>query len=51
MLFKDVIDQRNVKKQLIHSVENNRIPHAQLFVAPKGSGALPLAIAYAQYIL
>jgi len=51
MLFKDVIDQGNVKKQLIHSVENNRIPHAQLFVAPKGSGALPLAIAYAQYIL
>lgn len=51
MLFKDIIDQRNVKKQLIHSVENNRIPHAQLFVSPKGSGALPLAIAYAQYIL
>jgi len=51
MLFKDVIDQGNVKKQLIHSVENNRIPHAQLFVAPKGSGALPLAIAFAQYIL
>ena len=51
MLFKDVIDQGNVKKQLIHTVENNRIPHAQLFVAPKGSGALPLAMAYAQYIL
>jgi len=51
MLFKDIIDQGNVKKQLIHSVENNRIPHAQLFVAPKGAGALPLAIAYAQYIL
>ena len=51
MLFKDIIDQGNVKKQLIQSVENNRIPHAQLFVAPKGSGALPLAIAYAQYIL
>lgn len=51
MLFKDVIGQENVKKQLIHSVEKNRIPHAQLFVAPKGSGALPLAIAYSQYIL
>ena len=51
MLFNDIIDQENVKKQLIHSVENNRIPHAQLFVARKGTGALPLAIAYAQYIL
>jgi len=51
MLFKDIIDQTAVKKQFVHSVENSRIPHAQLFVAPKGTGALPLAIAYAQYIL
>lgn len=51
MLFKDIIGQLNVKKQLVYSVENKRIPHAQLFVAPKGTGALPLAIAYAQYIL
>jgi len=51
MLFKDIIGQSTVKKQLIHAVETNRIPHAQLFVAPKGTGALPLAIAYAQYIL
>ena len=51
MLFSNIIDQETVKKQLIYSVERNRIPHAQLFVAPKGTGALPLAIAYAQYIL
>ena len=51
MLFKDIIGQSTIKKQLIHTVESNRIPHAQLFVAPKGTGALPLAIAYAQYIL
>ena len=51
MLFRDIIDQVTAKAQLIKSVENKRIPHAQLFVAPKGSGALPLAIAYAQYIL
>ncbi len=51
MLFKDIIGQETIKKQLIYSVENSRIPHAQLFVAPKGTGALPLAIAYAQYIL
>ena len=51
MFFKDIINQTTIKKQLIHSVESNRIAHAQLFVAPKGTGALPLAIAYAQYIL
>ena len=51
MLFTDIIGQERAKKQLIQSVENRRIPHAQLFVSSKGSGALPLAIAYAQYIL
>ncbi len=51
MLFTNIIGQEKAKKQLIQSVENGRIPHAQLFVTPKGSGALPLAIAYAQYIL
>ncbi len=51
MLFSDIIDQDSVKKQLIHSIESGRIPHAQLLVAPKGTGALPLAIAYAQYLL
>ena len=51
MLFTDIIGQEKAKKQLIQSVENRRIAHAQLFVTPKGSGALPLAVAYAQYIL
>tara|TARA_R110002073_G_scaffold279026_1_gene443186 strand:+ start:476146 stop:477303 length:1158 start_codon:yes stop_codon:yes gene_type:complete len=51
MLFKEIIGQKKAKEQLIKSVDNKRIPHAQLFVSPKGSGALPLAIAYAQYIL
>lgn len=51
MHFNDIIGQNNIKKHLIQSVENKRIPHAQLFVAPPGSGALPMAIAYARYIL
>jgi len=51
MLFKDIIGQENIKHHLIQTVENGRISHAQLFVAPTGSGALPMAIAYAQYIL
>lgn len=51
MLFSDIINQEKVKKQLIKAVNNGRVPHAQLFVAPEGTGGLPLAIAYAQYLL
>ena len=50
MLFKEVIGQEEVKKKLINSVREGRISHAQLFLGPPGSGKLPLALAYAQYI-
>lgn len=51
MHFKDVIGQTHLKNHLLKSVENNRIPHAQLFVGSVGSGILPMAIAYSQTIL
>lgn len=51
MLFKNIIDHKKVKDQLFRAVDAGRIAHAQLFVAPDGTGALPLAIAYAQYLL
>ncbi len=51
MLFEEILGQEYIKKHLTQSVDNGRIPHAQLFVGPEGSGTLPLAIAYAQYIL
>jgi len=51
MFFEKVIGQEHIKNHLITSVENGRIPHAQLFVGDEGTGALPMAIAYAQYIL
>lgn len=51
MLFKDIIGQGEVIKRLLHSVQKNRVSHAQLFLGAEGSGALPLALAYAQYIL
>lgn len=50
MQFKQIIGQELVKQQLIQMVVENRVSHAQLFLAAEGSGALPLAIAYAQYI-
>ncbi|WBX71142.1 DNA polymerase III subunit [Tenacibaculum retecalamus] len=51
MTFDQIIGQEHIKKHLQQSAENNRIPHAQLFVGKEGSGTLPMAIAYAQYLL
>jgi DNA polymerase-3 subunit delta' len=50
MQFKDIIGQEAAKTHLINSVLENRVSHAQLFLSPDGSGALSLAIAYAQFI-
>ena len=51
MLFKDILGQSHIKNHLTKSVDNGRIPHAQLFVGPEGCGTLPIAIAYARYVL
>ena len=51
MLFSEVLGQEHIKNHLTTSVDQGRIAHAQLFVGPEGSGTLPMAIAYAQYIL
>ena len=50
MLFKEIIGQSEIKNRLIRSSTEGRISHAQLFLAPQGSGGLALAVAYAQYI-
>lgn len=50
MQFKDIVGQEETKRQLIQTVAENRVSHAQLFLSAEGTGALPLAIAYAQYI-
>jgi DNA polymerase-3 subunit delta' len=50
MLFKDVIGQQEVKQQLVEMVQYNRLSHALLFLGKEGSGALPLAMAFAQYV-
>lgn len=50
MQFCNIKGHEELKEQLIATVGNNRISHAQLFIGPEGSGSLALAIAYAQYI-
>ncbi len=51
MQFSEIIGQQHLKNHLIQSASSGRIPHAQLFIGPDGSGTLPIAIAYAQYLL
>lgn len=51
MQFSEILGQEHIKSHLTRSADLGRIPHAQLFVGPEGSGTLPMAIAYAQYII
>jgi len=51
MQFKDVIGQYATKQHLVEMVEQNRLSHALLFLGREGSGTLPLALAFAQYVV
>lgn len=50
MQFRDIVGQKEVKEQLVQTVSENRVSHAQLFLGPEGSGNFALALAYAQFI-
>ncbi len=50
MLFAEVIGQQKTKLHLLEMVEQNRLSHALLFLGKEGNGALPLALAFAEYI-
>ena len=51
MTFQDIIGQSFLKTQLMRGVDSGRVPHAQLYVGKRGVGGLPLAIAYADYLM
>lgn len=51
MKMDEVIGQEGVKSLLLRQIEENRVPHAQLFCGPAGSGKLPMALAFAQTLL
>jgi DNA polymerase-3 subunit delta' len=51
MLFSEILGHEHIKNHLIRSASQGRIPHAQLFIGPEGTGTLAMAIAYAQYIV
>lgn len=51
MSFTSVVGQDQVKRKLVELVHLNRLSHALLFLGQEGSGALPMALAFAQYIV
>jgi DNA polymerase-3 subunit delta' len=51
MLFSEILGQEHIKNHLITTANQGRVPHAQLFVGAEGCGTLPMAIAYAQYLI
>lgn len=51
MQFKDILGLVHIKNHLTSSADAGRVPHAQLFIGPEGSGTLPMAMAYVQYLL
>ena len=51
MLFRDILGNEPVKKELLRTSLSGRISHSQLISGPEGSGALLMAIAYAREIL
>ena len=50
MQFKNIIGQEGAKSKLLKAYKEGRVAHTQLFLGPEGSGALPLAIAFGQYV-
>lgn len=50
MNFNHIIDLNETKHHLLEMVQQNRLSHALLFLGKEGSGALPLALAFAQYV-
>lgn len=50
MQFSRIVGQQQLKESMIEAINGGRISHAQLFLGPEGNGALPLALAYVQYL-
>ena len=50
MQFHNVIGLSETKRHLLEMVNQNRLSHALIFFGKEGSGALPLALAFAQYV-
>lgn len=50
MKFSDIIGNNDAKRPLISMADSGKVAHAMLFYENEGCGALPLALAYYQYL-
>ena len=50
MLFKDIVGQQATKTRLLNMLKDDRVAHALMFTGPEGSGNLPAAFAFVQYL-
>ena len=50
MRFSDIPGNEEIKKAFVSMADSGRIPHAMLLYENEGCGALPLAMAFIQYI-
>ncbi|MDR2882667.1 MAG: DNA polymerase III subunit delta [Alistipes sp.] len=50
MRFSDIKGQEEIKRRLVRTIDTGRVSHAQMFTGEAGSGTLPLALAYIQYL-
>ena len=51
MTWSEVIGQKEAEERLMQMVKEDRLPHALMLCGPQGSGKLPLAVAFASYLL
>ena len=51
MGFDEVIGQKEAEERLLQLVKEERLPHALMLCGPQGCGKLPLAVAFACYLL
>ncbi len=51
MLFQEIAGQTSAKTSLLTMWRSGRMPHALLLLGREGTGGLPLALAFAQYVL
>lgn len=50
MQMKQVVGQQAAKNGLINMWQSNHLPHALLLLGKEGTGGLPLALAFSQYV-
>lgn len=51
MFFKEIVGHVELKNKFINDINENKLPHAHLFLGKLGYGGLPLTLAIIQYLM